>query len=105
MSDSKAMPLWRELTFMVGMLLVACERSEIERIQNEKTKQANVDYNDLEFGTDGLWRKVGVTKPFTGKATRKHPNGKLDWQTHLEGGRPTGRIREWDPDGNPIWPK
>ena len=39
MSDSKAMPLWRELTFMVGMLLVACERSEIERIQNEKTKQ------------------------------------------------------------------
>ena len=76
MSDSKAMPLWRELTFMVGMLLVACERSEIERIQNEKTKQATVDYNDLEFGTDGLWHKVGVQSPY-GHSDKKTSEWKI----------------------------
>ena len=81
--------------------LVACERSEIERIQNEKTKQTTVDYGDLEFGTDGLWRKVGAAKPFTSTAIRKHRMENWIGKLTLKEEDQLEEFENGIPDGNP----
>ncbi len=104
MPDTKAIPDWRKMTLLAGLLLAACSGPDPAGPARATPSHPPTDYRELEFGADGLWHRRGDPEPFTGTATRTHPNGKTDWETKIEAGRPVGRVREWDAQGNPIWP-
>ena len=104
MSSAKAIPDWRGLALLAGLLLGACGDPDVPPPAEAAPTAPAVDYRELEFGADGLWHRRGAQEPFTGTASRKHPNGNIDWETRIEAGHPVGRVREWDAKGNPVWP-
>ena len=63
-----------------------------------------VDFEQMEFRADGLWYLSGDNFPFSGKAVRRHENGAISWVTELDKGIPKGRVQQFSPDGEEIWP-
>ena len=58
-----------------------------------------VDDFDLEERSDGLWYKKNLNKPFTGKARRSYPSGKILMEIPYVQGIRQGLQKIWKEDG------
>ena len=58
-----------------------------------------VDDFDLEERSDGLWYKKNLNKPFTGKARRSYPSGKILMEIPYVQGIRQGLQEIWKEDG------
>ena len=91
--------------FCLTVIWIALNTGCAEKISvDNEAPVIEIEFSDLEFRKDGLWYQKGQMKPFSGIAVRYHENGARSWATELAEGVPCGRIREWDEDGNEIWP-